>query len=183
MHGLYFEEFEVGRVFLVSTDPAARLPEERVLASGIRAGRRQSSASVGEANAETDFYDAKGAVEEALFALRLRDVGFAPAHVPYLHPRASAEVRVGERVVGVVGEVHPEVAKSFDIEARAYVFELDVSTLATLAQPVVRFAELPRFPSTYRDMAVVVDGHASCAKRSGYSTSTRVGLFPKVKKA
>ena len=153
--------FEVGRIFLPSGE---RLPEERLLASGIRAGQRQPLTSIDSANASTDFYDIKGAVEELLDALGLGRPSanrpaaeLRPTAVPYLHPRASAGIYVGALGVGVCGEVQPEVAKAFDLDAATFVFELDLQALIDLAEGVGRFQELPRFPQTYRDMAIVVD--------------------------
>ena len=158
--------FEVGRVFLPraeipagTSDRDARLPEERLLAAGIRVGRRPMPTwQGGEAASVTDFFDAKGAVDEALDALGLSSqTRFQADVLPYLHPRASARVFVGDKEIGVVGELEPEVARAFELAGRAYVFELDLTALAEGPEPLVRFAELPRFPAVYRDMAVVVD--------------------------
>ena len=165
--------FEVGRVFLPraeipagTSDRDARLPEERLLAAGIRVGRRPMPTwQGGEAASVTDFFDAKGAVDEALDALGLSSqTRFQADVLPYLHPRASARVFVGDKEIGVVGELEPEVARAFELAGRAYVFELDLTALAEGPEPLVRFAELPRFPAVYRDMAVVVDRPTSWAR-------------------
>jgi phenylalanyl-tRNA synthetase beta chain len=63
-----------------------------------------------------------------------------------------------------VGELEPDVARAFDLSGRAYVFEVDVTALAQGPEPAVRFAELPRFPAVYRDMAMVVDLPVSWAR-------------------
>lgn len=164
--------FEVGRVFLPRTGTEglsardARLPEERLHAAGIRLGRRPGPVwQGGEAAATTDFFDAKGALDELLAALGLTaNARFEPAVSPYLHPRASAKLWVGEQELGVVGELEPDVARAFDLSGRAYVFEVDVTALAQGPEPAVRFAELPRFPAVYRDMAMVVDLPVSWAR-------------------
>jgi phenylalanyl-tRNA synthetase beta chain len=56
----------------------------------------------------------------------------------------------GERV-GVFGELHPDLTRSLELEARPFLFELDVSALGH-AGPVT-MQELPRFPPVVRDLS------------------------------
>jgi phenylalanyl-tRNA synthetase beta chain len=145
--------FEVGRVFWPL--PGERLPEERLVATLIRTGRRPGAGWDGS-DAPVDFFDVKGAVEELLAAFGAREASFVRAEVPFLHPRASAEVRAFDEPLGVLGEIHPQVLEGFDLGARVFSAEVDLSTLAGLSRETPRFADLPRFPPVFRDMAVVV---------------------------
>jgi phenylalanyl-tRNA synthetase beta chain len=181
--------FEVGRVFLereagaVAAGRDAPLPEERLLAAGICVGRRPRAAwQGGEAAATSDFYDAKGALEELLRAMGgSSGVTFTPSEVPYLHPRASAEVRVNAQPLGVIGELHPDVAAAFDVAARAFVFEIDLDRVAEVPERRVHFAELPRFPSVYRDVAVVVDADVPWASLRAEAIDAGGGLCSEVR--
>lgn len=111
------------------------------------------------AKAQTDFYDAKGVVENILDTL-----GLAPTAIfqrgegyRFLHPGAFAYVIIGGRRVGFVGQLHPEVQKVFDLKAPVFLFELDFEELAHQgASGVIRFSELSRFPFVERDLALVV---------------------------
>lgn len=102
-----------------------------------------------------DFFDVKGDVE-ALFALGSRaDIRFLSARHPALHPGRTAEVREGDRHLGWVGELHPELAGQLDIRQPVYLFEL---LFAPIEQAkAVHFAEISRFPAIRRDLALVVE--------------------------
>jgi phenylalanyl-tRNA synthetase beta chain len=145
--------YEIGRIFLPA--PGQKLPEERLMAAGIRMGKRPGASWDG--GAEVDFYDVKGVVQEAMSAMGLSTPVFGSVRAPYLHPRASAGAQLGNAAVALFGELHPQVAASFNLAGRAFVLELDLSALAEQPARETAIEELPRFPPAYRDMAVVVD--------------------------
>jgi phenylalanyl-tRNA synthetase beta chain len=115
-----------------------------------------------------DLDDAKGLIE--LVAHRL---GFDPPQYeplrgePLLHPGRAALVtaRSDGRIVlgGRVGEVHPDVAASWDVEGRVIAAELDVAGLAGGRPSVPLAAVPPRHQPLERDLAVVVDESTSAA--------------------
>jgi phenylalanyl-tRNA synthetase beta chain len=93
-----------------------------------------------------------------------------PHLAPYLHPRAAGELRVavvqhGEVAfvsVGTFGLLHPDIVESYELLASTVVVDVDVEQLRRCPKPAIRFAPLPRFPSTIRDVAFVVrDGVAA----------------------
>ncbi|HLU68578.1 MAG TPA: phenylalanine--tRNA ligase subunit beta [Kofleriaceae bacterium] len=154
--------FEVGAVFLARGP--AELPEEPLRVAGIVSGRRPGWLGPGR---EVDFFDAKGAVERIWSELGGDTAGalrFARAsEVPHLHPGVAAEVRApGGELVGLVGEVHPEVRASFDIEPRAFVFDLAVDLLPPPAARQMR--AIPRFPAVTRDLSLFVDADLPAAR-------------------
>jgi phenylalanyl-tRNA synthetase beta chain len=149
--------FEVSPVFLARA--AGELPDQRLHAAGILTqGERPSLWQPREPIPL--FFHAKGLAERALF-----DLGYAPwcrpggeeGTEPFLHPGASGLVGVGERVIGSVGELHPETAGRFDIDVPCAVFELDLSALAELPRRGARFREPSRQPGVRRDLAVLLD--------------------------
>lgn len=79
------------------------------------------------------------------------------ATVPGLHPGRSAEVLVGDVVVGAVGEVDPGVLEANGIEERVAWLQLDLSTLLDLPSSVPLARPVSRFPSSDIDLAFVVD--------------------------
>ncbi len=142
--------FEVGGVFKLAQgtkDPS----EERWHVAGLLHGRAEGWLKPG---APLDFYDVKGVVEQLLEALGHAG-DFQPSRQAWLHPGIQAEVRVGELVVGHVGQLHPQAARALGVEATPLVFEIDL-----MALPVARAvlaAELPRFPAIARDLSFFVD--------------------------
>jgi phenylalanyl-tRNA synthetase beta chain len=119
---------------------------------GLRTGRSWT-----QKDARMDFYDAKGAVEGLLQALRIEGARFAPVEAHAYHPRACATVVLPDGApVGLVGELHPRVTKALGLPEGIYAFELDTQPLYAAAKLVPAYHALPRFPAVLRDLAVVV---------------------------
>ena len=153
--------FEVGRVYLPDRDG---LPEEREFAVGAVWGDRTSLSWTGQSG-KVDFFDAKGVVQALMSGLDVREE-YTAVQDPLLHPGRTASITVGGEQVGVVGEVKPEVLEGFSISAGAVaMFEVDLAKLLSLLpEDMLRFAPLPRFPGSYRDLALVVDSDVPAAK-------------------
>ena len=98
-----------------------------------------------------DFFDVKADVE-AFFAPRRLE--FAKTEHPALHPGRCAAVSLDGRPVGTLGELHPRWVQKYELGAAPVVFELDLA--AVLATPYPEYAEVSRFPSVTRDLALVV---------------------------
>jgi phenylalanyl-tRNA synthetase beta chain len=111
-----------------------------------------------------DFYDLKGAVEEVLDGLAIRNATFKKAAVSWLHPRSSAEVVVNGKTLGVLGELHPVVADAFELPRGVFAAELDAEALLGSAELVPMFRGIPRFPASLRDLAIVVEDRVSAAE-------------------
>jgi len=151
--------YETGRAYFRDAEggqgqrPAAReVPRVGGLVWGLRGGRSWT-----QKDARADFYDAKGAVEGVLGALRVEGVTFSPAEHPAYHPRACAQVKTADgTVLGHVGELHPRVVKVLGLPEGVFCFELDTEPLYAAARLVPAYQALPRFPAVLRDLAVVV---------------------------
>ncbi len=108
-----------------------------------------------------DFYDLKGTVEAILNGIRAEDIHFegslgAPSDVSY-HPGRFATIWSGTNQVGVMGQIHPNVAKNFGVDGELYCAELDFDELMNAQGADRSYVPLPRFPSVTRDIAVVCD--------------------------
>jgi phenylalanyl-tRNA synthetase beta chain len=92
----------------------------------------------------------------ALPQLRVDEARMAEA--PEFHPKRSACVTLRDRTIGLLGELHPDVARSLELEGRPVwaVIEIDSLTDAIRELGPPRIVPLPRFPSATRDVAVVV---------------------------
>jgi phenylalanyl-tRNA synthetase beta chain len=148
--------FEVTRVFLPQGDNASELPAEPLRATVVLA--EGSDRHLWDApEAPPLFFQARGIAERLLSALGyvacLRRLG----STSYLHPGAEAELTVQGRPVGVVGELHPEVARQFEIEMACAVIEIDLEVLLSMNRQEQRFREVSREPSVRRDIAVLLD--------------------------
>jgi phenylalanyl-tRNA synthetase beta chain len=148
--------FAVGAVFLASDGP---LPDERLSFAALLAGERHGWLSRPEA---IDVWDGKGLAEGFVSRMLRREptvrlAGADEARSRSLHPRGAGWIEVEGKRVGFLGPLHPDVADSFDIgDGAAVVVEVDLVALDAAGVRSIRFAPLPRFPSSTRDLAVVV---------------------------
>ncbi|MBN1141498.1 MAG: phenylalanine--tRNA ligase subunit beta [Deltaproteobacteria bacterium] len=111
-----------------------------------------------QSNEPVDFFDLKGAVENLIELFGLGNVCFVPdGGEPFLHPGKSALLKNGERVLGFLGEVHPQVLGRFDIELPVLICELDLEALWNAPTEARKFRPLSRFPNVQRDTALVVN--------------------------
>jgi phenylalanyl-tRNA synthetase beta chain len=147
--------YEIGRVYLPESLPLKALPEERLLLCGALFGRRQEL-SWNTAKDIVDFYDAKGAVENILEGLGIADYSVARGEHYAMHPGKTAVITKGEAVLATIGEVHPKVLSAFDINRKVYVFEMDMEVLANEARLIGSYQQLPKFPATTRDLALIL---------------------------
>ena len=147
--------FELKKVFL--PQERERLPKEVKFLAGVALGFDRSP-HWASPQRPIDFYDIKGCVEDLLDALQIRDAKFDKADdIPYLHPGKASKVVVDQEVLGVLGEIHPEVLDHYDVRGKGYLFEMDFSKVVKWAQEEKRFQALPKFPAVERDLSVVVD--------------------------
>ncbi len=142
--------FELANIYLPKSQPLVELPEERPHAVLAVWG-------------EGDFFDLKGGVEAALEAFGV-EAAFERAQRPYLHPGVTAEVRVGETLVGVLGELHPAIAEELALDKKVYLAELDYALLSAHFAGDISYKNLPAFPDVERDLAVVVEEKVTCAE-------------------
>jgi phenylalanyl-tRNA synthetase beta chain len=99
-----------------------------------------------------DFYDVKSDLEVLFSPRELRLV--AAVH-PALHPGRSAQICFGDRVVGWIGELHPQWQQQYDMVQAAVWFEVELESLVEAVVP--RLNEISRFLPVRRDLAVLVD--------------------------
>ena len=143
--------FSVGRVFWQLDGP-----REAWRLSGVLVGELPRR-GLGSAQVAA-FSDAKGVAELLLERLRVLDrVRFEPTDEAPFHPGKSAALRCEGETVGIVGALHPDVAYALELAEVCWAFELDIEKLLPYCPQQSVFIGLPRFPSTVRDVAVVVD--------------------------
>jgi len=147
-----FRLFELGRIYLSQLND---LPDEPEMLCGILSGPRLDKWWQGESGL-VDFFDAKGAVEGLLNQLGVA-ASFEPSQDESLHPNKQAAIVIAGNRLGVVGEVHPKVLAAFDISENVYLFEINVTALLPFTSGHRMFQPIPRFPTTVRDMALVID--------------------------
>jgi phenylalanyl-tRNA synthetase beta chain len=111
----------------------------------------QADEQWGQASRTVDFFDVKADLEALFAPATLR---FAKIEHPALHPGRSAQVLLGEQVVGFIGELHPRLQQKYELPLAPVLFEVD--GLALQQRQVPAYVEISKFPAVVRDLAVVV---------------------------
>ena len=139
--------FEIGEIFGMREDG---LVERWQLAFGF------SAPTLDEPSwHDSHFLALKSDCEALLRDVTGRGVEMAPASPAGFHPGKTAAIILDGREIGYLGRSDPRWAKSNDLQHPAYLCTLDLGLLPAHRTP--RYRAPSRFPSTYRDVAVVVD--------------------------
>ncbi len=143
--------FEMGKCF----DPTSQgnLPEEEYRL-GIAISGQRTPSHWSERAVEVDFFDLKGIIE-----VILPDAAAVPSAHGFYKPGNQADIMVGERPVGHMGALHPDILKMLDIEDDVYVMEIAVDPI--FARVWRGMQEIPKFPMTWRDLSMVVKDDTS----------------------
>jgi len=147
--------FEIGAVFM--RDSAVQ--DGPLSVAGYQQPKRVAAIAYGPAFDEqwdlptraVDYFDVKADLE-ALFAPR--QLRFARAEHPALHPGRCASVELDGVQIGVVGELHPRWQQKYDLPQAPVLFEIDAEALQ--ARVVPAYTEISKFPGATRDLALVV---------------------------
>jgi phenylalanyl-tRNA synthetase beta chain len=171
--------YESGRVYLsggsstplggvlagefVGERPPPTAEPQRIAALGI--GELRSPGWRG-AGVPADFYALKGSLEALCHQLGVQPE-FGETEEPFLHPGRAAEVRLNGHPSGWLGELHPLVARSWELPGGAG-FEFDLADLifhATVGRE--RYEDVVSYPALHEDIAVTVGEEIEAAAVRG----------------
>jgi phenylalanyl-tRNA synthetase beta chain len=146
--------FEVGRVF---SGQNGTTKEERRVAIALTGQRALPFWSGGERDAKFDAYDLKGLAEEFLEQFGLRGVAFGKRTESTAQFLESAAVTLGGKLpLGELGQLLPPLAKKYDLRDAVFLAEFNLDLLIARRNPTKSFKALPQFPSSRRDVAMLV---------------------------
>ena len=150
--------FEIGNTFMANMMDPKALPYE------------SDNMSIGAYGPLESFFTLKGMVEELLNKLGIRNVKYIPeTEYGVYHPGRCArivathiaELESGpadeEVELGIMGEVHPDVAEKYGIGVRCYAAELMFENVTELADTEKVYSPLPKYPAMTRDIALLAD--------------------------
>lgn len=137
--------YELGNVYLPKSLPLAELPDERMQFTLGMYG-------------DGDFFSMKGVVEEFFekIGMKGRRTYEPKADRPYLHPGRQADIVYDGKLLGYLGEVHPQVADNYGIGTRAYVAVLDMPMILGYATFDRKYCGIAKYPAVSRDISMVV---------------------------
>lgn len=201
--------FEIGRTYRRVAEGEQDVfktgVKEELKVAGVLMGDRKMAAWKGTETADTDFYTAKGVVENLLSSLGIelkRIRFFNPKETNILHPSRSAQIEFDRGApkkeksnngnnqnqakgqtehIGHLGQVHPGFSDAMGLKQPAFVFELSLDSLRGLRK-ANSFKEIPSAPETSRDLTVDLDDRvdhaavASCISASAGQILKQVEL-------
>ncbi len=137
--------YELGNIYLPKQVPVTELPKERMQFTLGMYG-------------EGDFYTMKGVVEEFFDKVGLlgKETYDPNAGKPFLHPGRQANVIYDGKIVGYLGELHPQVADNYSIKDRVYVAVIDMPEIVALASFDRKYEGIAKFPAVTRDISMVM---------------------------
>ncbi|MDF2612913.1 MAG: phenylalanine--tRNA ligase subunit beta [Clostridia bacterium] len=135
--------YEIGKIYVKDED--GQLPKEvKKLTMGMY-GRK------------VDFFTLKGVIESLLKKLHVSKTEVTRnSELEFMHPGRCANLTINGVYAGYFGEIHPQTAKNYDLEVKTYVAELDLQVLLDSITQDITFKPLPKYPSTARDIAMLV---------------------------
>ncbi|WP_026477051.1 phenylalanine--tRNA ligase subunit beta [Alkaliphilus transvaalensis] len=137
--------FEIGSIFIPQREGKDQLPYE------------VSNLVIGMYGQE-DFYSLKGVIEGLFNRLGISGLDFeVEKNHPTYHPGRTANILVGNHIVGIMGELHPQVMENYDLSKRCYLAELDFNLMIQFTRVDTMYKPLPKYPAMTRDLAIVVN--------------------------
>lgn len=143
--------FEIGNVSYPSNK---ELPDDEKICSIILAGVKYVKDYTNQ-ELKYDYFDIKG-IADAIFEYFKVDAAFTPLNETFLHPYQQAKILLNGREAGLIGKVHPLVCENMNINMDAFILEFSVKTLFENANDRMIYKEIPKFPSSIRDLALII---------------------------
>ncbi len=164
--------FELAKVYNPIELPLKELPSEQLVLSATVFGNGE------------DFFTLKGVVEGIINNYcNGAIVEFKPADRACMHPTRNADIFVNGSCVGYLGQIHPEIIESLDVDKPIYACEIYYDQLKAHFNDKIVFKPISKFPIVERDLAILVDKGISCAqimnaiKEKGGKNLESVSLF------
>ena len=167
-HNKSVKLYEIAKIYLPT--PGQVLPDEPKMLV------------LGTYGANETFLTLKGELEGIFAGLRLKKASYhAVKNNPSYHPGRCAAVVIDGMEVGVIGQVHPLVAKNYGIDVDVYCAEISFTKLLSCRLPDATYTPLPKYPAVTRDLALICDEAVTVAQAEDVITAAAGKLLRDVK--
>ncbi|ACB85388.1 phenylalanine--tRNA ligase subunit beta [Natranaerobius thermophilus] len=175
-----FQVFEIGKVYFPKELPLKELPREQTNLIFGGMGKLTPKTWM-EQPGEIDFFHLKGVFELLIERLNLNisDFDFMPEKHPSFHPTRTATIKYRGERVGLMGEIHPELASEFNLD-NAVIAELNFEKIIGSANLFDSYQPLPKYPAVLRDLAVLVPEDTPEEHVAGKIADTGSGLIENI---
>ena len=151
--------FEAGKIFSKSEKFETGVFEE-VQFAGVLTGK------IADLNwcdnfRDVDFFDIKGMLEALFNEYRISNVDYSypdKTEFSFLNCNKSAVITIGNKIIGFMGEINPNVMEIFEMEVENLLcFSLNIEKIFDKISKDIYFKELPKFPAIDRDIALLAN--------------------------
>ena len=136
--------YEFAKIYVPKALPLKELPDER------------NTLAISVFGDGENFFTLKGVIEglfsHLCFSEKLR---YIRSDRSFLHPTVSADIFVGDKKIGYLGQLHPETAEKVGIDQKIFVAEIDYAAISDLFTREYCVKVFSKFPSVERDVALL----------------------------
>ena len=109
-----------------------------------------------------DFYNVKGLLEGVFTSLGIESSRYKleriSTHKDELHPGKSAEIYFQNKLIGYMGELHPNKINEYDLgKTSVVVLEINLDELLNAKVSINKMSAINKFPYVTRDLAFIVN--------------------------
>ncbi len=104
-----------------------------------------------------DFYDLKGFIEAFFNHFHIDSISFEPYSFPFLIPGASSKILLGDKLIGIAGQLSPDLKDIFDFDVDVFVSEIFLEDIYDFLDASISFKPYSKFPIVWMDLALVMD--------------------------
>ncbi|MEG1331534.1 MAG: phenylalanine--tRNA ligase subunit beta [Eubacterium sp.] len=127
-----------------------------------------------------DYFELKGIIELLFEKSGITNYDFIAGGSDLYHPGRKALIMISGEMIGEIGEIHPIVVKNYDLPKRTYACELDFNALFKSSNLAIKFSEMPKYPESSRDIALVLNETIPASKIDALIKKHDTGIIEKV---
>lgn len=146
--------FEVGPIFYTNMPT-----DQGICIAGVRSGEDHEKNHYKEVR-KIDLYDVKADIIALIkeYGLNIDSIKFVENAPKYYHPFRSATIKLGNKIIGYFGEIHPKIIQIFDIKDKIQSFELFVDELPNIKfKQKLASLEVSDYQIVNRDFAFIIE--------------------------
>jgi len=146
------QAFEIGRIF-----GKAKNPYDEIHLGLIASGPVVAKSWYLTEGVPTNYFTMKGSLESILESAGVKAEYKVPGTLdPRFHPARQAIVLAGGTPIGLIGEIHPDVAGACNLEKPTMVAEISLRKAFEARQKELALNEISNYPSTTRDISILI---------------------------
>ncbi len=151
--------FELGKVYIRGEN----LPDEPEYCGIVFSGATEQTYWK-QGSLDVDLYELKGVLDGLADSLGVGAIEIVPEKISGYDRAGSYNLVCNGKHIGFAGKVDRKLLKLFDVKQDCYTAELKLRELIEAYKGIVPFEKLPKYPSSSRDIAIIVDIAVSAEK-------------------